>query len=159
MFVRRGGFYFCPVPKGDQADPLPSLVTTYLWNELMKNWVEKHGTPEMQRAVSEGYSVTSSAIGDLLLSELQDSLEMPVAFEWVEVRERKDPQAASFGRRDVVQVCAKGIETPDGYTVEVSRISRVEERESKPRKYWTGVVVSVHYEGRIVSEAAVNFED
>jgi hypothetical protein len=140
---------------GDRADPFLSSVATY-W-KFMKNWIEKYGTPEMRRALAEGYEISNGSIADVILSEIGQSLELPICHEWEKSEERKDPSSTSFARRDVVVQCVRSIGAPPDWHIDVSRILRVEET-SNPRKFWTGVSVQVLRESKVIKEMAVNLE-
>ena len=122
----------------------------------MKQWLEEHGTPALRRAFEEGYEV-AKGIGDLLVSDIRDSLDMTMHTEWSQVEERTSPNAESFSKRDLVVACAKSLESPDGWSKDVSRISRIYVTEDIKT---TGVIFTVRDADRKqVKQLAIDFEN
>lgn len=121
----------------------------------MEEWIETHGTEALKRAHREGYSVMKG-IGDHLLDQLIESLDLECIEVWQDAEERTSPTADSFGKRDLVHACVKTLAVPEGWTVDVSRISRVTlEDDTKI----TGVLVTVFDVRRwVVRRAVFSFE-
>lgn len=118
-------------------------------------WIDSNGSSALKRAYAEGYAV-KKGIGDHLISELRDATEMEVLDSWDSVEERTSPTAASFGKRDLVQAILQSLVAPDGWRLDISRVSRVKLPEDEN---FTGVLVSVlDAEHVIVRQAVVNFE-
>lgn len=121
----------------------------------MREWIETHGTDALKRASAEGYNV-SKGVGDFLISQVGESLDMDLIMSWKSVEERTSPTASAFAKRDLVQACVKTLDVPPGWVVEVSRISRVTLGDDKK---FTGVMVVVRDDFRAITrQAAVNFE-
>ena len=121
----------------------------------MREWIETHGTDALQRAYSEGYDVAKGA-GDCIVSKLQTFLELEIVESWRTVEERTSPHADAFAKRDLVQACVKTIEAPPGWTVGVSKISRITFTDEDK---CTGVMVAVRDENRqMIRHVGINFE-
>ena len=124
---------------------------------MMETWVQTHGTPELKRALAEGYEV-KKGVADLLVEKLADAVNMNHydQAEWLEAGERTSPRAEAFAARDRVKEELKVMELPEGWGVEVSRISRVALLDGS---YFTGVVLDVRDDARrLLTRASLNFE-
>lgn len=118
-------------------------------------WIDSNGSSALKRAYAEGYAV-KKGIGDQLVSELRQSVRMPVLDSWDAVEERTSPTADSFAKRDLMQTLVNALKVPDGWQVDVSRVSRIETVDAA---IFTGVLLSVlDAEHKIVRQAVVNFE-
>lgn len=124
---------------------------------MMENWVEMHGTPELKRALAEGYEV-KKGVANLLIENLADESDMKLHLQsdWLEVQERTSPRAESFEARDRVSDLVRDLEKPEGWHIDVSRISRFALLDGS---YFTGVLLDVRDETRRqLTQAALNFE-
>lgn len=118
-------------------------------------WIDSNGSSALKRAYAEGYAV-KKGIGDQLISELRHSTNMLVLDTWDSVEERTSPTAASFGKRDLIQAVLQSLKVPEGWRLDISRVSRIKRPEDEN---FTGVLVSVlDAEHSIVRQAVVNFE-
>ena len=121
----------------------------------MENWIEQHGDAALKRALNEGYDVRKG-IGDLLVEQLEDSLDLEMLKTWEEFEARTSPRAESFASRDLVQACVKTLELPVDWVAEISQISRITKKDGTK---CTGAMVSIRDETRdVVRRIGVNFE-
>jgi len=122
----------------------------------MKDWIEAHGTDALRRAYYEGYEI-EKGVADHLIGEFRETMEMPTFDSWESVEERTSPTADSFGKRDLVVACVRTLAPPHGWSVDVSRISRITLRGGVK---FTGAMVVVRDQRHvIIRQAAVSFED
>jgi hypothetical protein len=122
---------------------------------MLRNWIEAHGTPALQRAYDEGYDV-KKGVGDNILEQLEDCMDLPVFESWLEDEERTSPTAESFAKRDTVQACLKLLKIPVGWSVQLSRISRVMLLDHAKI---TGVLVTVADDNfKVIRRVVVSFE-
>lgn len=123
---------------------------------FMEEWIQKYGTPALKRALAEKYSV-EKGISDILVSQLEEALDhLTVVLAWLESEERTSPTAESFAKRDVVVDSARELPLPAGWSVTVSRISRITLTDLSKV---TGVFVSISDSQRkLVRRAGVLFE-
>lgn len=123
----------------------------------MEQWVQTHGTPELKRALKEGYSV-QSGVANLIVSSIGEHLNLitHVQSDWLDVGERSSPRGDSFASRDAVLDLSLAMDLPDGWRVDVSRISRFTLLDGS---YFTGVMLDVYDEDRKhLVRGSVNFE-
>lgn len=127
---------------------------------MLDIWIENHGTPELKRALAEGYEVKKGAATRLVELVAEDSVEGGLDLyeqaEWLEVKERTSPRAEAFAKRDMVMDAVKRVDKPDGWRVDVSRISRV---ALLGGTYFTGVTLEVREQhNKLLTRVALDFE-
>ena len=122
----------------------------------LQDWILKYGTPALQRAQKEGYAVERGA-AELVLEKLSAHLGMDLYFhaDWESSGERTSPYPESFARRDAVREAVEKEDLPEGWHIEISRISRV----TLPDKtHFTGVLLEVRLSKRLLLTGALDFE-
>lgn len=121
-------------------------------------WINTFGTPALQRAYAEGYGV-ERGVAECILSRIENRLPFPLVRSWDLVEERPSPWASAFEARDQICDAVKGLVLPEGWHVDVSRISRVTiAPETDEEEKFTGVVLSVLQDRRQILQVVVDFE-
>jgi hypothetical protein len=122
--------------------------------QSIREWIMEYGSDALQRAHAEGYGVRKGVADEILL-EIEGGLELDVHTSWESCEERTSPSADSFALRDTVLSLVRSIVLPAGWSMDVSRISRITLDDSAKV---TGVFVIVEDECGIVKNVAVDFE-
>ena len=120
----------------------------------MKEWIEAHGGDALQRAFGEGYDI-KKGVAEQLVCTIGDALSLELFRSWQLVEERTSPRAETFAKRDEVCEVVAALVVPPGWTVEVSRISRITFGEDKT----TGVMIAMRDgEYEMILHVGVDFE-
>ena len=120
----------------------------------MKEWIEAHGDDALQRAFGEGYDI-KKGVAEQLVETISTGLDLELFRSWELVEERTSPHAETFEKRDRVSEVVNALAVPPGWTVEVSRISRITFGEDKT----TGVMIAMRDVDRdMVLHVGVDFE-
>ena len=124
---------------------------------MLDTWVNEYGTPELKRAHAEGYEV-KKGVATILTNTLACATGMK-KFEqadWLDVGERTSPRAEAFAARDCTRDAIEALDLPDGWSIDVSRISRFALPDGT---YFTGVTLDVRDEhSKHLARYALNFE-
>lgn len=120
---------------------------------VLEDWIAKHGSTALKRALIEGYEVRMG-VADQVTKQLTDALNMDAYGVWGSVAERTSPTTEAFEKRDAVLACIKTLTLPKGWSIDVTRISRISV-DGAPR---TGVLVLVLTDKTLVRQVALSFE-
>jgi len=119
----------------------------------LKDWITLHA-PDLLRAFTEGYEV-DKGVADRLIALVERSLPYQFSRSWDAYEERTSPWASSFAKRDRVKEEVRRIALPKDWSLEVSRIYRIQQANDK----YTGVFVTVRNASlRNLVSTAANFE-